>query len=147
MSYKRQKKNTQLPKVLRDELVSLGMPTSKQGADRAGKLDARKFTKRPSHGRKDKWIPPHLRKSQGSADSSVSGEDVAVPRANRKKPPRLVSAPSNDEEESSNSDSEAFCDAEDRAIAELEKKLGMGKRKTSKLGDDELDGTFLLHLY
>jgi hypothetical protein len=71
----------------------------------------------------------------------VSREDVAAPRVNREKPPRLATARRDDDEESSNSDSEKFFDAEDRAIAELEKKLGMDKRKTSKLGDDELDGT------
>ena len=36
-------------------------------------------------------------------------------------------------------DNESLND-EDRMIAELEKKLGMDKRKSSKLGDEELDG-------
>jgi len=38
------------------------------------------------------------------------------------------------------SEDEESLNEEDRIIADLEKKLGMDKRKSSKLGDDELDG-------
>jgi hypothetical protein len=44
------------------------------------------------------------------------------------------------DEEPLSEEEEPFND-EDRIIADLEKKLGLDKRKSSKLGDDELDGS------
>lgn len=44
------------------------------------------------------------------------------------------------EEEVSSAEEDDLLNDEDRMIGELEKKLGMDKRKSSKLGDDELDG-------
>lgn len=43
------------------------------------------------------------------------------------------------EEEALSEEGEPF-NEEDMMIADLEKKLGLDKRKSSKLGDDELDG-------
>jgi hypothetical protein len=43
------------------------------------------------------------------------------------------------DEEALSEEEEPF-NEEDRIIADLEKKLGLDKRKASKLGDDELDG-------
>src|ERR1700736_4591735 len=43
-------------------------------------------------------------------------------------------------------DDDDFIDDEDFAIAELEKKLGIQNRKKSKLGDEELDGSFCFYV-
>ena len=51
----------------------------------------------------------------------------------------IARKPSLEEEGDMTEDNESLND-EDRMIAELEKKLGMDKRKSSKLGDEELDG-------
>jgi hypothetical protein len=51
----------------------------------------------------------------------------------------IARQPSREEEDEMTEDDESLND-EDRMIAELEKKLGMDRRKSSKLGDEELDG-------
>jgi hypothetical protein len=72
----------------------------------------------------------------------VRKDDFGTKRLNTKKPVRPAS-PVDDEDESEISEDDGAFDDEDRTIAELEKKLGMGKGKKSKLGDEELDGSLL----
>ena len=74
--------------------------------------------------------PSHARSSTvGTAGSSAEGH-----QRTKKSGKATVQ-----DEEALSEEGESF-NKEDRIIADLEKKLGLDKRKSSKLGDDELDG-------
>jgi hypothetical protein len=138
MSYRRQKKNTtKLPRVLRDELESLGTLSKNRSLTLSGKVDPqRNATKRPQGQRPhSKHVVPKKSYPASGAPARNGGSSAELSQAWKKsarKPPVEDDVGMSEDEESLNE--------EDRIIADLEKKLGMDKRKSSKLGDDELDG-------
>lgn len=102
-----------------------------------GKLDPQKALSKPSRGNIHDGKNPHFRhpsnnfpKGDGVGDGKRKQRSVK-PSEHKK---FLV------DKEGASSDGKIYIDVEDLKIAELEKKLGLDKRKSSKLGDDELDG-------
>jgi|SRR5579859_2540048 len=140
MSYGRQKKNTtKLPKVLRDELVSLGRLSTKRPVTSLGKLDPQRSAKKRPHEHRGGSRDAVNKKPYHKSRSTVpSGAYTAGPSQGSRK---YVKRQAQEEDVSSAEEEDESLNDEDRMIAELEKKLGMDKRKASKLGDDELDGS------
>ena len=137
-SWKQRKNTTKLPKALREELVSLGTLTLEEiFLNVLGKLDPDRARKTSEAGRKgDKKTGGFGKKP------NVTGNETG--RSNHKPayrtPPKITPARRLPAAEESSGSEEEQLDEEDTRIAELEKRLGLDKKKNPKVGDDDLDG-------
>jgi len=130
--HRKQRPNTaKLPKVLRDELVSLGIRSkSKFVTDLSGKLEPQKGVRKYSQGGRNDKTPFGTR-----GTSKFSAKGGVIGRQQQQKSRNVM------QRTLQNSDEADSLDEEDLRIVELEKKLGMGKEKKSQVDDDGLDGT------
>lgn len=142
MLRKTQKKvGVKLPKALQDELVSLGtiavdgkhLLLGKLGPGRSGKRRRDWEKSRPDRHTESKWIKARV--NDECRDSSA-GPPRNVPRQGTKP----ILGPKVEISDDSGVTSE-LGDDDDLEIAQLEKKLGLDKKKASKKVGDGLDGT------
>ena len=125
----RRHKTAKLPKLLRDELVSLGMMTVKKIVPNLlGKLKPQKGVKKHLQGARNDKRSFHVRGANKPTLKRKAIDGV------RPQPLKKFS------HRSTSSDEDNSLDDEDLKIARLEKKLGVDKGKKSNVEDDGLEG-------